>query len=151
MNEKFRKAAERISIIAGTPKAFLIAMMFVLVWAMTGPLMGFSDTWQLIINTGTTIVTFLMVFLIQNAQNRDSVAMQLKLDELIRAIHGARMGMLNLDELSDEELLQLRRQFRQMGQKYTVCAEVTPDSADDELEVTVQAKYTSKADHNVES
>jgi|SRR5690606_13439004 len=151
MNEKFRKAAERISVIAGTPRAFLFAMMMVLIWALSGPFLGFSDTWQLIINTGTTIVTFLMVFLIQNAQNRDSVAVQLKLDELIRAIHGARLGMINLEQLSDEELRQLRKQFRKLGEEYAAQSGLASDNTEEDLEVTVHAKYTSKTDRDDES
>ncbi|GAA5234484.1 low affinity iron permease family protein [Verticiella sediminum] len=113
--QRFRLAAERISTAAGKPRAFLFAVFFILLWVASGPLFGFSDTWQLIINTGTTIVTFLMVFLIQNAQNRDAVAVQLKLDELIRAMRGARTGMINIDQLNDEELQHLRDQFRELG------------------------------------
>jgi low affinity Fe/Cu permease len=88
----------------GHPSAFGVALLLILVWALTGPLFGFSDTWQLVINTGTTIVTFLMVFLIQNTQNRDSGAIQLKLDELIRATQGAHNAVLDLEELTQEDL-----------------------------------------------
>jgi low affinity Fe/Cu permease len=98
---KFAKATARE---AGHPRTFGLAVLVVLVWACTGPLFKFSDTWQLVINTGTTIVTFLMVFLIQNTQNRDSVAMQIKLDELLRALHGAETAMADLEELTEEEL-----------------------------------------------
>ena len=98
---KFAKATARE---AGHPRTFGLAVLVVLVWACTGPLFRFSDTWQLVINTGTTIVTFLMVFLIQNTQNRDSVAMQIKLDELLRALHGAETAMADLEELTEEEL-----------------------------------------------
>lgn len=97
--------------MTGTAYAFVIALLVIVIWATTGPLFDFSDTWQLIINTGTTIVTFLMVFLIQNTQNRDSKAMQLKLDELIRATQ-ARDAFVDLEDLSDEELEQLDREFR---------------------------------------
>src|SRR5882672_1115630 len=100
----FRKFSHNTSVGVGSPWAFGIAVLVILTWGLSGPLFGFSDTWQLVINTGTTIVTFLMVFLIQNTQNRDAIAMHLKLDELIRAIKGARNRMVDLDELSDEEL-----------------------------------------------
>jgi low affinity Fe/Cu permease len=90
----------------------------VLVWLATGPLFHFSDTWQLVINRGTTIVTFLMVFLIQNTQNRDARAMQLELDELIRAVRGARNSLVYVEDLSDEELNELRAQFRQLRERY---------------------------------
>jgi len=89
----------------------------VLLWAISGPIFGFSDTWQLVINTGTTIVTFLMVFLIQNTQNRDAKAMQLKLDELIRSVGGARDQLVDLEDLSDEQLEQLQRQFHQLRER----------------------------------
>jgi len=89
--------------------------MLILIWGLTGPLFGFSDTWQLVINTGTTIITFLMVFLIQNTQNRDAIAIHLKLDELIRALKGARNRLVDIEELSDEELERLRSEFRRLG------------------------------------
>lgn len=112
MHEVFRKFAQTAAKATGSPWAFCIAIGFVVLWSISGPLFGFSDTWQLIINTGTTIVTFMMVFLIQNAQNRDSMAMQLKLDELLCVVQGARVGMINLEELSEEELLKLQEQFQ---------------------------------------
>ena len=102
---------------AGRPSAFLIAALVIIAWAATGPLFDFSDTWQLVINTGTTIVTFLMVFLIQNTQNRDSQAVHLKLDELIRAKKGARNALLDLDDLSDEELAKIRMSFARIAAK----------------------------------
>ena len=100
---------------AGRPSAFLIAALVVVAWAFTGPLFDYSDTWQLVINTGTTIATFLMVFLIQNTQNRDSQALHLKLDELIRAKKGARNSLLDLDDLSDEELAKIRLSFAKIA------------------------------------
>ena len=100
---------------AGRPSAFLVAAIVVVTWALTGPIFDFSDTWQLVINTGTTIVTFLMVFLIQNTQNRDSQALHLKLDELIRAKKGARNSLLDLDDLSDEELAKIRLSFTKIA------------------------------------
>ena len=112
----FRKLAARISNVAGSANAFLLALLIVILWAGTGPLFGFSDTWQLVINTSTTIVTFLMVFLIQNMQNRDSKAMQLKLDELIRATT-ARDAFVDLEDLSDEELAELDKEFQAIREK----------------------------------
>jgi low affinity Fe/Cu permease len=104
MHERFRRLARRSSEIVGSAEMFLAACVAVIAWAVLGPRYGFSDTWQLVINTGTTIVTFLMVFIIQNAQNRDARAMQLKLDELIRAVKGARTGMVRLEEMTDQDL-----------------------------------------------
>ena len=101
----------------GSAWAFSAAVLVILLWLVTGPLFHFSDTWQLIINTATTVVTFLMVFLIQNTQNRDAKAMHLKLDELIRAIRNARNELVDLEELSDEELQMLEQQFRTMRQR----------------------------------
>jgi low affinity Fe/Cu permease len=101
----------------GSAWAFASALLIIVVWLVTGPVFHFSDTWQLIINTATTIVTFLMVFLIQNTQNRDAKAVHLKLDELIRALKGARNQLVDLEELSDEELKKLENQFRRMRKR----------------------------------
>ena len=114
MNELFRRFAQHTSTAVGSPAAFIAATAVVVVWALTGPIFGFTDTWQLVINTGTTIVTFLMVFLIQNTQNRDARAVHLKLDELIRAVGPARTRMVDLEDLSDAELDKLRREFREL-------------------------------------
>ncbi len=114
----FRKFARKTSSGVGSPWAFTVAVLVIVVWASTGPLFHFSDTWQLVINTGTTIVTFLMVFLIQNTQNRDAVALHLKLDELIRALKGARNNLVDLEELSDEELEKLRLEFHRLGEEH---------------------------------
>ena len=108
MDELFTRVASGISNIAGQPLAFTLALLTILVWGISGPLFGFSDTWQLVINTGTTIVTFLMVFLIQNAQNRDAAAIQAQLDELIRAIEGARNQFIGIEHLTEEQLEQIR-------------------------------------------
>ena len=111
MNDIFRVAAHKASEAVGTPWAFAVAAAIIVTWAFTGPVFSFSDTWQLVINTGTTIVTFLMVFLIQNTQNRESKAVKLKLDELIRAIGGARNRLIDLEDMSDVELDHLQKEF----------------------------------------
>ncbi|MHB1132060.1 MAG: low affinity iron permease family protein [Chloroflexota bacterium] len=113
----FQDFARWAARAAGYPWTFLLALGVVVVWAVTGPAFGFSDTWQLVINTGTTIVTFLMVFLIQNTQNRDSEAVQIKLDELIRALRGARNDMINIESLTEEELDALRLRYEQLSQR----------------------------------
>lgn len=117
VRDAFRVFAQRSSAMLGSAWAFGAAVLVILLWLVTGPMFHFSDTWQLIINTATTVVTFLMVFLIQNTQNRDAKAMQLKLDELIRAIKGARNQLVDLEELSDEELKKLEEQFRGMRKR----------------------------------
>ena len=117
VNDAFRIFARRSAVLLGTAWAFAGAAFVILVWLITGPTFHFSDTWQLIINTGTTIVTFLMVFLIQNTQNRDGKAMQLKLDEIIRALKKARNELVDLEDLSDEELNNLENQFKRLRTK----------------------------------
>lgn len=114
MNEWFRKFAHRAATAVGSKEAFLVAVGIVLVWAILGPVFRFSDTWQLVINTGTTIVTFLMVFLIQYTQNHDSQATQLKLDELIHSIKEARNQMMDVEEDSDEKLKDLQSEFKHL-------------------------------------
>jgi len=114
MNELFRKFSQKVSQMAGTSWAFILAVALILVWATTGPLFHYSDTWQLVINTGTTIITFLMVFLIQNTQNRDAKAIHLKLDELIKGVKGARTGLVNLEQLSDSDLEHLQQEFERL-------------------------------------
>src|ERR1043165_1715316 len=116
MNDLFRKFASTASHAVGSPWAFITAAVIVIVWAFSGPVFHYSDTWQLVINTGTTIITFLMVFLIQNTQNRDAKAIHLKLDEMIKGVKGARTGLVNLEELSDEELERLREEFAKLQQ-----------------------------------
>jgi low affinity Fe/Cu permease len=113
----FDRFAKWTSRIVGHPATFAAAVLIIVVWAITGPIFGFSNTWQLAINTGTTIITFLMVFLIQNTQTRDGTAMQLKLDELIRTIEGAHNGLLDLEELSDEDLERLRAHFEALARE----------------------------------
>lgn len=111
----FARFAKRTSRAAGRPMTFTIALFIVVIWAVTGPLFGFSDTWQLVINTGTTVVTFLMVFLIQHTQNVDSEAVQVKLDELIRVTEGAHNALLDLEELEEEELDRIRGAYRKLA------------------------------------
>lgn len=111
----FNRLSRAVAHYAGHPATFLLAVMMIVGWAITGPMFGFSNTWQLVINTGTTILTFLMVFLIQNTQNRDSQAVQLKLDELIRATRGAHNALLDLEELEDSELELIRRQYGELA------------------------------------
>src|ERR1700754_1190119 len=108
MDALFTKIASKFSLLAGQPAAALLAFLIIIVWAVTGPLFQFSDTWQLVINTGTTIVTFLMVFLIQNSQNRDAAAMQAKLDELIRAVDKARGTFIAIEHLTDNQIQAIR-------------------------------------------
>ncbi|WP_090899221.1 low affinity iron permease family protein [Candidatus Nitrospira nitrificans] len=111
----FNRLANHCARLLGTARAFGIAMMIVAAWAITGPIFHFSDTWQLVINTGTTIVTFLMVFLIQNTQNRDSAAIQLKLDEVIRSTRGAHNAMLDLEKLSQQDLDNIQSLYQQLA------------------------------------
>jgi len=111
----YSRIAKSTARLSGRPKVFTLAVLLILVWMATGPLFGFSDTWQLVINTGTTIVTFLMVFLIQNTQNRDTEAMQIKLDELIRATQGAHNALLDLEELEDETLGRFRDRYQSLA------------------------------------
>jgi low affinity Fe/Cu permease len=114
IREWFRRFACSTSDVVGSPWSFFLAIVVIVVWAGTGPAMRYSDTWQLIINTGTTILTFLMVFLIQNTQNRDAKAIHLKLDELIRAVDGARTRLVRLEDMTDEELAELQDQFKRL-------------------------------------
>ena len=116
-NSLFTRFAKWTAKATGRPAAFCTAAAIVVVWAATGPLFKFSDTWQLVINTGTTIVTFLMVFLIQNTQNRDTEALQVKLDELLRVTKGAHVALLDLEELDDKELDRIRTDYEKLASK----------------------------------
>jgi low affinity Fe/Cu permease len=111
MERLFESIAGRVSSWAGRPPAFILALIIVIVWGVSGPVFKYSDTWQLVINTGTTIVTFLMVFLIQNAQNRDASAMQAKLDELIRALKGPRDEFVGIENLTQDEIAQIKKKL----------------------------------------
>ena len=115
INSPFTRFAKKTSTYTGRPATFIIAVLVIVVWACTGPLFDYSDTWQLVINTGTTIITFLMVFLIQNTQNRDTEALQIKLDEIIRAIGTANNALLDLEEMDDKELDRIRETYQKLA------------------------------------
>jgi low affinity Fe/Cu permease len=123
VQDAFRVAARKISSVLGSAWAFMIALAIIIIWGLSGHIFHYSDTWQLIINTGTTIVTFLMVFLIQNTQNRDSKAIQLKLDELIRAVSGARNRLMDLETLSDDDLQKFQKEFERLRKRSEATAE----------------------------
>ena len=125
MNDLFRKFAKGTSKVTGSSWAFLSALLLVIVWGVTGPVFKYSETWQLVINTGTTIITFLMVFLIQNTQNRDSASLHLKLDELLRSTKDATNSLIDSEDLSDEDLENLKKTF---GQLKTEDGSGTPES-----------------------
>ena len=150
----FTRFANGASRATGKPGTFVLAVIIVLVWAVTGPIFRFSDTWQLIINTGTTIVTFLMVFLIQNTQNRDSEAMHVKMDELIRALEGAHNALLDLEELDDKTLDTIRGRYRKLAAKAREdiekgeldigCDELDEDDDDDASKDRAKARKPTK-------
>ena len=126
MSAFFSHFARRSAVALGSPWAFLGAFVVILLWALSGPFMGFSDVWQLTINTGTTIVTFLMIFLVQNTQNRDSAAVQIKLDELIHVLSQARDELVDIEDATDEDVARLRKEFEDIGQhKHTAEGEVS--------------------------
>ncbi len=134
--ERFRKISCRAAECVGSYWAFCLSLLFIATWAATGPIFHFSDTWQLVINTATTIVTFLMVFLIQNTQNRDAKAIHLKLDELIRSTSRARNSLVNLENLTDEEIASLQREFATLQQRAKL---KTPQEVDRHPEEVRQA------------
>ena len=140
MNDFFRKFSRLISEAAGTPWAFITALFLLLLWGLSGPIFHFSDTWQLVINTATTIITFLMVLLIQNMQNWDAKALHLKLDELIRTVQGTRKTMVALEDLSDEDLERLQAQFKNMGENSSLLS----DTLEDVAEVIKEVKGNNK-------
>ena len=126
MREVFRRFAGSISEWVGSPAAFVIGLTAIVAWGVTGPLFHYSDTWQLVINTATTIVTFLMVFLIQNTQNRDARAIHLKLDELLRGVKGARTAMVALENCTDEELAQFQKEFERLHHRLVARTATAP-------------------------
>lgn len=131
----FGRFARLVAHLAGRPATFLLALTIIAAWGITGPIFGYSDTWQLIINTSTTIITFLMVFVIQNTQNKDSQAIQLKLDELIRAVDGAHNALLNLEDLSEDDLARVKRHYLHLAQQAKASlggGGVDTDSGEDE-------------------
>ncbi len=129
MSGIFHRFAQYCALTVGSSWAFLIAFLVIAVWAVTGPLFGYSDTWQLVINTGTSVVTFLMVFIIQNSQNRDSQAMQLKLDELLYAIENARTGLVDLENMGDEEIARLQKEFQRIRRNESEALKAAEDGA----------------------
>ncbi|HEY7119413.1 MAG TPA: low affinity iron permease family protein [Tepidisphaeraceae bacterium] len=151
-NEAFRRMASASANLVGSKWAFILAIAIVVCWAITGPIFHYSDTWQLVINTGTTIVTFLMVFLIQNTQNRDAKAIHLKLDELIRGVKGARNHLVNLEEFSDEELADLQKQFEAVRAHAAERTHRTAEEANRKADVAVgmseRAHHTAGAAHD---
>jgi low affinity Fe/Cu permease len=122
---KFAKVAQKLALWAGSPKTFMGAIILIFLWGLSGPIFHFNDTWQLIINTSTTIITFLMVFLIQNTQNRDTDILHLKVDELLRVTKEAQNAMLGLEALDLKQLEALRKQYRQLGEGETISLDDT--------------------------
>ncbi len=130
MDRFFTRVASWIALASGQPLAFIIALAIIIVWGFTGPLFGFSDTWQLVVNTGTTIVTFLMVFLIQNSQNRDAASMQAKLDELLRAVDKAREQFIGIEHLTDAQIELIRSTLEQHAREHRGKQQTADDSVD---------------------
>ena len=146
MNEFFRKFAHQTSNVMGLPWTFIVAVGIIIAWAISGPLFHFSDTWQLVINTSTTIITFLMVFLIQNTQNRDAQAILLKLDELLRAMKGARTGLVDLENMSDEDLQKIQAEFARLReQNASLLIEDDLQDVETELRSRSGKKHSKKA------
>jgi low affinity Fe/Cu permease len=154
LSARFKRFASAASRAAGKPITFVLAALIVVLWGLSGPIFGFSDTWQLVINTGTTVITFLMVFLIQNTQNRDSEAMHIKMDEMIRAIEGAHNALLDLEELEDDDLDRIRKRYRKLARKArddidaggvdVGCTDVGGDDEDDGTPAKKEPSDTAK-------
>jgi low affinity Fe/Cu permease len=141
----FNRFAKWTSRAAGHPGTFWLALAIIAGWAVTGPLFHFSDTWQLFINTGTTIITFLMVFLIQNTQNRDGVAMQLKLDELIRALKGAHNELVDLEDMTERELEEVKSRYAKLAEKARTKLQTRTGKPDDDQAETGSSRGSGKA------
>jgi low affinity Fe/Cu permease len=141
----FNRFAKWTSRASGHPSTFGAALAIIVIWSITGPVFHFSDTWQLFINTGTTIVTFLMVFLIQNTQNRDGAAMQIKLDELIRALKGAHNELVDLEDMSDRELEQVKARYTQLAEQARTRLQKRPRELDDDQTETGSSRGSGKA------
>jgi low affinity Fe/Cu permease len=150
INKVFSTFAQWVSRWAGRTPTFMLAILIVVAWAATGPFFHFSDTWQLVINTGTTIVTFLMVFLIQNTQNRDTAAIQLKLDELIRVNRRASNNMLNLEDMSDKELEQLKGAFARLAERHPEARDEICDVRDELDEAKERLAATKRVPERVQ-
>ncbi len=131
MKEFFRKFSQKTSEMVGSPGAFFASVLLLVIWGVLGPVFHYSDTWQLVINTITTVITFLIVFLIQNSQNREAKALHLKLDELIRSIKSARNSMVKLEELSDDELERLQKQFKRISEHYAKISDRVDEVAEE--------------------
>ena len=140
----FERWSGTITRAAGSAKTFLLAVAVVVIWAVTGPIFGFSDTWQLVINTGTTIVTFLMVFLIQQSQNKDSLAIQLKLNELVAALEGASNRLIEVEDLSEHELMILKRHYARLAAMAKESADIGESHSIDEAERRHRRKHTKE-------
>ena len=134
MDRLFTAFASRVAALVGQPYAFAAALVIVLIWSLSGPIFGFSDTWQLVINTGTTIVTFLVVFLIQNSQNRDAAAMQAKLDELLRAVDKARGAFIGIEHLTDQQIEEIRAALEREAGSRGEKKRKSPKTAEDTVE-----------------
>ncbi len=143
MNEFFRKFARTTAEIVGSPWAFVIGLLLILGWLVSGPIFDFSDTWQLVINTSTTIITFLMVFIIQNSQNRDAKALHLKLDELIRVMEHARNHLVDVENRPDEELEELQSEFAALGQEGLDAVQDKLEEVHDHVEALKRVAETS--------
>lgn len=140
LNSFFDKFAHRITLFAGSTTAFSIAFSIIVVWILSGPVFGFSDTWQLVINTSTTIITFLMVFLIQRSQNKDSLAVQLKLNELVAVTKGASNRLIDVEDLTEEEMQALETYFRRIAQKTKLESDLTKSHSIEEAEKLAKKK-----------
>jgi low affinity Fe/Cu permease len=144
MNEIFEKFASKMTMLTGRPQAFLIALGIIIVWGVTGPIFKFSDTWQLVINTGTTIVTFLMVFLIQQSQNKDSLSIQLKLNEIVAAMEGASNRLINVEELSQEELVVLHKYYHKLSMMAAKEESINKSHSVEEATIKHEIKHRTK-------